>query len=55
MGGDGKMQTEMSDWVNSKGTRLVFPWVGGRRVEDARAWVHFQSWFDEVGKNSVGS
>lgn len=21
MGGDGKMQTETSDWVNSKGTR----------------------------------
>lgn len=55
VGSDGKMQAEMSDWVNSKGPRLAFPWVGAGRVEDARAWVHFRSWSDEAGENSVGS
>lgn len=50
MGGDEKMQTEISDGMNSKSTPQVFPCVLGRRMEDVRAWVSFWSCFDKVGK-----
>ncbi|KAJ7411450.1 hypothetical protein BTVI_50012 [Pitangus sulphuratus] len=32
--GDGKVQTEMSDWMNIKSPSSVFSWVVGRRVEN---------------------